>query len=162
LARDVNRGLIEAAHGVRFSPTFLGCFNLALGILTYHNAGRLCAVYHDANSARVLDDGGIPMGLFTHSTYEPAALAFEPGARLLLITKGVTESRRGAAMLGVERIRQLLETTSTDSALEICEAVLREAHEFANHPWSRVYDFFHSGKHRCSDDLTAVALVRTQ
>lgn len=160
LARDVNRALIEAAHGVRFAPTFLGCFNLGFGILTYHNAGRLCAVFHDASSARVLDDGGIPMGLFTHSTYEPAVQAFEPGARLLLVTKGVTESRRGATVLGVERIRQLLETTSTDSASEVSEAVLQEAHDFTNHPWSRVYDFFHPGKHGCSDDLTAVALVR--
>ncbi|HMD21528.1 MAG TPA: PP2C family protein-serine/threonine phosphatase [Alloacidobacterium sp.] len=161
LARDVNRALIAAAHGVRFAPTFLGCFNLGLDILTYHNAGRLCAVFHDASSARVLDDGGIPMGLFTHSTYEPAVQAFEPGARLLLVTKGVTESGRGARVLGVERLRQLLETTSTNSASEICEAVMQEAHNFTNHPWSRIYDLFHPRKHRCHDDLTAVALMRS-
>ncbi len=160
LARDVNRALIAAAHGVRFAPTFVGCFNVSFSILTYHNAGRLCAVFHDSSDARILDDGGIPMGLFTHSTYEPAVLAFEPGARLLLVTKGVTESRRGATVLGVERLRQLLETTSTDSALEICEAVMEQAHNFTNHPWSRIYDFFLPGKHGGNEDLTAVALVR--
>ena len=162
LTRDVNRALIEAAHGVRFAPTFVGCFNVSFSILTYHNAGRLCAVFHDSSDARILDDGGIPMGLFTHSTYEPAVLAFEPGARLLLVTKGVTESGRGARVLGVERIRQLLETTSTDSASEICEAALQSAYDFTNHPWSRIYDLFHPRKHRCHDDLTAVALVRSR
>jgi hypothetical protein len=35
LAHEVNRSLMEAANGVRFAPTFLGCFNANLGILTY-------------------------------------------------------------------------------------------------------------------------------
>jgi len=160
LARDVNRSLIEAAHGVRFAPAFLGCYNLALGILTYHNAGHLLAVFHDTESVRILESGGMPMGLFTHSTYEPAVLAFEPHAKLLLVTKGITESRRGAMTFGSERIRQILEN-STDSASDICEAVLREAHEFGKSPWWHIYDLLHPGKPHCSDDLTAVALVRS-
>ncbi len=160
LARDVNRALIEAAQGVRFAPAFLGCFNLTLGILTYHNAGRLLAVFHDAESVRVLEAGGIPLGLFTHSTYEPAVLAFGPRAKLLLVTKGITENRRGSATFGGDRVRQLLENSNTDSASQICEVVLREAYEFGHHPWSRAYSLLHLRKQPCSDDLTAVALVR--
>ena len=64
LAYELNRSLIEAARGVHFAPAFLGCFNLALGILTYHNAG-LHAVFHDAEGARTLQSGGMPLGLFT-------------------------------------------------------------------------------------------------
>lgn len=160
LARDVNRSLIEAAQGVRFAPAFLGCYNLTLAILTYHNAGHLLAAFHDTERVRMLESGGIPMGLFTHSTYEPAVLAFEPHAKLLLVTKGITESRRGAMTFGVERISRLLENSVTDSALDICEAVLREAHEFGKRRWWNLYDLFHPGKQRCNDDLTAVALVR--
>ncbi len=160
LAHDVNRSLIEAAHGVRFAPAFLGCFNLTLGVLTYHNAGRLVAVFDDGQGVRVLESGGIPLGLFTHSTYEPAVLAFEPHAKLLLVTKGVTESRRGAATFGIERVTDLLQNSKTDSASKICEIVLQEAYGFRNHPWSRVYDFLHPRKRSCNDDLTAVALVR--
>jgi serine phosphatase RsbU (regulator of sigma subunit) len=160
LAHDVNRALIDAVHGVRFAPTFFGCFNLALGILTYHNAGRLLAVFRDAESVRVLEPGGIPLGLFTHSTYEPDVLAFQPHARLLIVTKGIAESRRGATAFGTERITQILANSNSDSASEICEAVLRDADNFRNHPWSRIYDFLHFGKQRRRDDLTAVALVR--
>ena len=149
LARDVNRALIEAAHGVRFAPAFLGCFNLTLGILTYHNAGSLLALFHDAVSVRILEPGGIPLGLFTHSTYEPAVLAFEPLAKLLLVTKGIPENQRGAASFGDERVRQLLEDCTTDSAGEICETVLRDA-----------YDFLRPPKQRRRDDLTVVTLVR--
>jgi serine phosphatase RsbU (regulator of sigma subunit) len=160
LAHHVNRSLIEAAHGVRFAPTFLGCFNLTLGTLTYHNAGRVLAVFRDAEGARVLEDGGIPLGLFTHNIYEPAVLAFESRARLLLVTKGITERRRGAARFGSERVIQSLENSSTDSAFTICEAVLREAHEFGNRSRSRINGLLHPGKRRSRDDSTAVALVR--
>ncbi len=161
LAHDVNRSLMDATHGVHFAPTFFGCFNLTLGILTYHNAGRLLAVFRDGEGVRVLDPGGIPLGLFSHITYEPSILAFEPRARLLLVTKGVIESRQGSTEFGTERIKRLLESTPTYSAAEICDAVLKQAHDFRNSPWSRVYNVLHPGKQRWNDDLTAVALVRT-
>ena len=159
LAHEVNRSLIEAAKGVRFAPTFLGCFNLTLGILTYCNAGRVLAVFRDAESAHVLERGGVPLGLFTHVTYEPAVLAFERGDKLLLVTKGVTESRQGATEFGVERVERLLEHSNGGSAAEICDTVLREAHDFGNHPWARAYDLLHARKRR-DEDLTAVAMVR--
>ena len=159
LAHDVNRSLIEAARGVRFAPTFLACFNLTLGILTYCNAGRVLAVFRDAESAHVLERGGVPLGLFTHVTYEPAVLAFEPGDKLLLVTKGVIESRRGAAEFGAKRVERLLERSNGDSAAEICDTVLREAYDFGNHPWARAYDLLLARKPR-HEDLTAVALVR--
>ena len=127
LAHEVNRSLIDAAHGVRFAPAFLGCFNLTLGTLTYHNAGRLLAVFQDAEGVRVLESGGIPLGLFTHNLYEPAVIAFEARAKLLIVTKGITERRRGAARFGDERVMQSLQNSNTDSASSICEAVLQEA-----------------------------------
>ncbi len=160
LAHDVNRSLMEAANGVRFAPTFLGCFNVTLGILTYCNAGRVPAMFRDGKSVCVLERGGVPLGLFTHVTYEPAVLAFEPQDKLLLVTKGVTESRRGAAEFGARRIERLLEHSSGDSASEICDNVLRAAYDFGNHPLSRVYDLLHPRRQRSHEDLTAVALVR--
>lgn len=160
LAHDVNRSLIEAADGVRFAPTFLGCFNLALGTLTYHNAGGLLAVFQDAEGARVLESAGIPLGLFTHNLYEAAVLAFEPRAKLLLVTKGVTERRRGATRFGSERVIRSLQSSTTDSASTICETVLREVNDFGSQSRSRIHGFLHASKRRSGDDLTAVALVR--
>jgi serine phosphatase RsbU (regulator of sigma subunit) len=160
LAHDVNSSLILAADGVRFAPTFLGCFNLNLGILTYCNAGQVLALFRDARSVQALNQGGVPLGLFTHVTYEPAVLAFEPQDTLLLVTKGVTESRRGPAEFGAERIGQLLQRSLGATASGLCHAVLREAYSFGNHPWARVYNFLHSGVQRSQEDMTAVAMVR--
>jgi serine phosphatase RsbU (regulator of sigma subunit) len=157
LARDINRSLIEAAGGVRLAPAFLGCYNLTLNVLTYHYAGDLLAVFHDGKKARVLEPDGIPMGLFTHSTYEPAVLAFDRDAKLLLVTKGI-ESRRGSTMFGDERIQTFLENSTANSASEICEAVLRAADDSGKPPRSRAFLRPRNRKYR--DDLTAVALVR--
>jgi serine phosphatase RsbU (regulator of sigma subunit) len=77
-------------------------------------------------------------------------LAFERGAKLLLITKGITERGRGATVFGSERLQRLPESSNAESAAEICEAVLRDA-----------YDFLHPRKLRHRDDFTAVTLVRT-
>jgi serine phosphatase RsbU (regulator of sigma subunit) len=159
LARDVNRSLIEAAHGVRFAPAFLGCYNLTLHILTYHYAGHFLALFHDAEKTRVLEPCGIPLGLFTHSTYEPAVLAFNRRAKLLLVTKGVTEGRREPAIFDDTRIPLLLENSTADSA-SICEAVLRTADDSGNHPRSRVHDFLHPHHQKQCEDLTVVAFVR--
>jgi serine phosphatase RsbU (regulator of sigma subunit) len=160
LAHDVNRSLMEAANGVRFAPTFLGCFNANLGILTYCNAGRVLAIFRDAESVRVLERGGVPLGLFTHVTYEPAVMAFERQDKLLLVTKGVIENRRGAAEFGAKRIERVLEHSNGNSASELCDRVLREAYDFGNHPWSRIYNFICS-RQRSNEDLTAVALIRS-
>ena len=130
LAHEVNRAVLEAAKGVCLAPTFLGCFNLTLGIMTYCNAGRVVAVFGDPVSAHVLERGGVPLGLFTHVTYEPAMLAFQPGDKLLLATKGVTETRRGATEFGVKRMEQLLEQSNGHSAARICETLLREAYDY--------------------------------
>jgi serine phosphatase RsbU (regulator of sigma subunit) len=159
LAYELNRSLMEAARGVHFAPAFLGCFSLALGILTYHNAGLL-AVFHDPEGARILQSGGMPLGLFTHNTYEPAVLAFRPRARLVLVTRAVMESRRGRFEVGAKRVERLLANVEADSALQICETVLQQAHASRHRPWTRFYDRLHYGKHLGNDDLTAVALVR--
>lgn len=165
LARDINHSLIDAAHGVRLAPSFLGCYNLTLNILTYHYAGHLLAMFHDTEKTRVLEPSGIPFGLFTHSTYEPAVLGFDRHAKLLLVTKGITEtegtaeSQREPTMFDAEHIRVLLESSTPDAA-SICEAVLGVADESGDHPRSRAYDFFHLRNRKSSDDVTAVALVR--
>ena len=160
LAHEVNRSLMEAADGVRNTPTFLGCFHRALGILTYCNAGMFAAV-RDAGGVHLLESGGVPFGLFTHVTYDPTVLAFELHDKLLLVTKGVIESRRGGSEFGEKRIQRLLQQSGEDAASKLCDSVLRQAYEYGNHPWSRVYDLLHSRRPGSHDDMTAVALVRS-
>jgi sigma-B regulation protein RsbU (phosphoserine phosphatase) len=160
VAHAFNLALIEAARGVCFAPTFLGCFNLTHGILTYCNAGNVLALFRSEGNVRVLESSGMPLGLFTHTTFEAAVLALQIGDALLVVTKGVTGSRRGGTEFGVQRVTRTLRNTTPASASAICDAVLHEAHDFAHHPWSRFLSVFRKKNGRNEDDLTALALVR--
>jgi serine phosphatase RsbU (regulator of sigma subunit) len=159
LAREVNQTIYESAGGSRLAPTFLGCFNLPLGLLAYINSGGPAPIFRDSDGTRTLGPVTMPLGLFTHLTFEPAIQAFEPGARMLLVTKGILEAQRGREQFGEERAIAVLEHISTSSALDLCGITLEDAHEFRKAPWySRGRLPF--TKPQRVEDLTAVALVR--
>ena len=159
LAREINHSIYEAAGGSRLAPTFLGCYNLALGVMAYINAGGPPAIFRDSDGTRLLGHVTMPLGLFTHLTFEPAIQAFEPNARMLLITKGILEAERGREQFGEGRAIAVLEHISTGSAFDLCGVTLEDAHEFRRPPW---YSLEHLPfvKPQSLEDLTAVALVR--
>jgi len=159
LAHEVNQAIYTAAGGSRLAPTFLGCFNLHLGLLAYINSGGQPAIFRDTDGTRILGHVTMPLGLFTHLTFEPAIQAFEPGSRLLLVTKGILEARRGRDEFGVERATSLLANLPPGSAFDVCGATLKQAHDFRKPPWYSLerLPFAKPGR---AEDLTAVALVR--
>lgn len=159
LVQEVNHALIRAAHGVRFSPTFVGCYDLSLGLFAYVNAGGLTAVFRDSEGTRMLPNVAMPMGLFTHVTYEPSMQAFEPGAKLLVVTKGVVESQRGRAYFGPERVLHVLQSAQTDSAVEVCRGMLHAAHNFKKVSWAGLHKLLF-WREDVEEDLTALAMVR--
>jgi serine phosphatase RsbU (regulator of sigma subunit) len=159
LAHEVNQAIYNAAGGSRLAPTFLGCFNLPLGILAYINSGGPPAIFRDTDGTRVLGHVTMPLGLFTHLTFEPAIQAFEPGARMLLVTKGILEAHRGRDEFGVERTTAVLENIPAGSALDLTIVTLEDANEFRKPPWYSL-ERLPFVKSPPAEDLTAVALVR--
>jgi serine phosphatase RsbU (regulator of sigma subunit) len=159
LAHEINHSIYEAAGGSRLAPTFLGCYNLPLGVMAYINAGGPPAIFRDSDGTRVLGHVTMPLGLFTHLTFEPAIQAFEPNARMLLITKGILEAQRGREQFGEERAIAVLEHIATGSAFDLCGVTLEDAHEFRKSPWYSL-ERLPFVKPQSLEDLTAVALVR--
>jgi serine phosphatase RsbU (regulator of sigma subunit) len=159
LAHEVNQAIYTTAGGSRLAPTFLGCYNLPLGVLAYINSGGQPAIFRDSDGTRILGHVTMPLGLFTHLTFEPAIQAFEPGARLLLVTKGILEAQRGRVQFGVERATAVLENFPNGSAFDLCGVTLEDAHEFRKPPWYSPERLPFVKPERV-DDLTAVALVR--
>jgi len=97
----------------------------------------------------------MPLGLFTHLTYDASMQAFEPGARLLIVTKGVSEARRGRARFGEERVVEALESSKQESADGVCKAVLNSAHGFEKGRWLQL------PRRGPREDMTALAMVRS-
>jgi len=157
LVQGVNQALVGAARGgICFAPTLVGCYDAQLGVLAYINAGGQTVALHDSDGARVLPNASPPLGLTTHMTYEASMQAFEPGARLLVVTKGVTLSRRGKDPFGAERVLKALESAKDEPASGVCQVVLKAAHDFEKQrgewltPWRK----------RVPEDKTALAMVR--
>jgi serine phosphatase RsbU (regulator of sigma subunit) len=159
LAHEINQAIYNAANGSRLAPTFLGCFNLPHGLLAYINSGGQPAIFRDSDGTRILGHVTMPLGLFTHLTFEPAIQAFEPGARMLLVTKGILEAQRGREQFGVERATAVLQNIPNGSAFDLCGVTLEDAHEFRKPPWYSP-ERLPFAKSQPTEDLTAVALVR--
>jgi sigma-B regulation protein RsbU (phosphoserine phosphatase) len=161
LANAVNRSLIDAAGGrTHLAPTFIGCFLQSLGILTYCNAGNVFALAREGQAVRPLESSGMPLGLFSHLTFEAMILALHRGEALLLVTKGVAESRSRGEEFGATRLARMFEHSSDKSAAAICDEILQEAYDFGTRPWERVLDYVNAGDFHRREDLTALALVR--
>ena len=159
LAHELNQAIYSAAGGSRFAPTFLGCYNLPLGILAYINSGGQPAIFRDSEGTRILGHVTMPLGLFTHLTFEPAIQAFEPGAAMLLVTKGILESRHNHDQFGVERATVIVENAPPGAAFDLCGGVLKQAHDFRKLPWYSPANLPFAKSDRV-DDLTALALIR--
>jgi serine phosphatase RsbU (regulator of sigma subunit) len=163
LAHDINQTLTTACPGVCFSPTFLGCYDLTLGVLTYINAGGQPAIFSDSDGTRILTHACMPLGLFALLTYEPAFQAFEPGARLLLLTKGVIETGTGRVPVSTERFTHLLDDHlqkhPDSSAQDLCKAILHQAHQHGRASWQSLAKLLF-GKRERIEDRTAVVLAR--
>jgi serine phosphatase RsbU (regulator of sigma subunit) len=108
----------------------------------------------DSDGTRPLPNVSLPLGLMTHLTFEASMQAFEPGAKLLVVTKGVTGSMRGKVPFGAQRVREALEHAAKDaSASSLCQAVLTAAFDFEKRRWL--------GRKAPREDMTALALVRS-
>jgi serine phosphatase RsbU (regulator of sigma subunit) len=156
LVQKINHALIHASNGVHYAPTFVGCFDVDLGILAYINAGGQSAVFCEADGARPLSNATVPMGLFSHFTYEPSMQMFEPEAKLLIVTKGVTQGSRGHTEFGVEKLARLVEGSRAKSAAELCEETLLAAHELRRPAWYKRL----LGRKDEPEDMTALVIVR--
>jgi serine phosphatase RsbU (regulator of sigma subunit) len=159
LAHEINQAIYEAAGGSRLAPTFLGCYNLPLGLLASINSGGQPAIFRDSDGTRVLGHVTMPLGLFTHLTFEPAIQAFVPGARMLLVTRGILEAQRGREQFGVERATAVLQNIPNGSASDLCNVTLEDANEFRKPPWYSPERLPFNKPHP-PEDLTAVALIR--
>jgi serine phosphatase RsbU (regulator of sigma subunit) len=159
LAHSVNLELIQAAGGARPSPTFLGCFNPETGILTYASGGHLPAYLREGQQFSPLASTGMALGLFTHTTFEAAFLALQPGDALLLTSKGVGQCKRGSDEFGHNRLEECLVASASLSACEICQTVLQRAQNFSNVPWWYVRAALQAKK-QAHQDRTVLALIR--
>ncbi|ABF43278.1 serine phosphatase [Candidatus Koribacter versatilis Ellin345] len=149
LMLSLNRSIIDVAGGPRYTPAFLACMEPGSGMLTYINAGHLPALVRDSDGITTLDASGLPLGLFTHSTHDAQICVALPGSSLLLVSRGLVETKRHHEEFGIDRVKNsMLEARFVD-ARELCAAMHAAAQEFLDNK-------------QPDNDLTTLAMVRPQ
>ena len=144
---ELNLSIRRAAAGVRSCSAFLGCYNEELGTICYANAGHTPGLLRDPSGITELPATGLPLGLFSASTYEAPTAALQPGASLLLVSRGVVEAAYRKEEFGLERVKHQFERSSEESAKQVATAILEGVQEFMRAA-------------PVQNDFTALALVR--
>jgi hypothetical protein len=131
----------------QFATLFLGAIHEPTMTLRYTNAGHNPPVLVRRGERRLLETGGLLLGVAPEAIYEEGVLALEAGDRLVLYTDGVTEAANARGeMVGEERLYGWLD--EMDLALDskaVVESVL-----------DRVRGFL--GDAEAGDDITVMAL----
>ena len=149
LAIQLNRSIMQAAEGVRSCPAFAGCYNEVLGTVCYVNAGHTPGLVRDDSGVTMLPATGLPLGLFSHAPPDAQMVALQPGATLLLVSRGVVEGPCQGEEFGVERVKQSLQRAAPTSARELGVGIISSVQQFMCKPPTH-------------NDVTALALVRAQ
>jgi serine phosphatase RsbU (regulator of sigma subunit) len=149
LCLRINRRLIEVGCGAHSCPAFLACYHEKLGTLCYTNAGHTPALLRDAQGIAELTATGLPLGLFSHTTCEAPTVGMAKQGSMLLVSRGLidSEGRGQSVTFGLERVKQVFESSPAGTARSLCDSVL-----------GAVADY--SGQSPASDDRTALALIR--
>jgi serine phosphatase RsbU (regulator of sigma subunit) len=147
LLMELNRTIMTAAGHVRCAPAFIGCYQDALGVFCYINAGHMPGLWKDEEGITPLEANGIPLGCFSHSLYDPKVRVLRPGTTLLLVSKGVVESMAGETEFGIDGVQNLLLSRDLPDADLLASEVLGAAAGFPS------YKALHN-------DLSVVAVVR--
>lgn len=143
----LNSSIRKAASGVRACAAFIGCYNEDLGTVCYVNAGHTPGLLRYDSEVSELPATGMPLGLFSASTYEAPTAAVPRGGALLLVSRGVVEASLKKEEFGLQRLKQSFERTPLTSAHGVASAALHAVREFTQASATR-------------NDLTTLALVR--
>jgi serine phosphatase RsbU (regulator of sigma subunit) len=145
---QLNHTILKAAEGVCSSPAFAGCYNESLGTVCYFNAGHTPGLLRDDGGVIELGATGLPLGLFSHLAPDASMIALQPGAALLVVSRGMVEARRKTEEFGLQQVKDQLEHTRSQTAQEICATILGSVRQFV-------------GKSPLRNDATAIALARS-
>ena len=145
---QMNRAILKAATRVCPCPAFAGCFNESLGTVCYVNAGHTPALLRDSTGITELGATGLPLGLFSHSAADASIVALEPGASLVLVSRGLVEASRKGKEFGLAQVKEILPATPTPAAEEINASILDQVRQFLD-------------SKSAGDDVTVLSLTRS-
>jgi serine phosphatase RsbU (regulator of sigma subunit) len=101
--------------------------------LIYVNAGHLPGILVRADGRLdLLEEGGLPLGLFEDPRYHEGFVRLNPGDAMVLFTDGITDAVNAAdEPYGLTRLTRILQESRTGTAAAIRDAVVGDVRRFA-------------------------------
>jgi serine phosphatase RsbU (regulator of sigma subunit) len=143
----INRLLFRSTSTEQFATLFYGVVDIESGNVRYANAGHDFPIVLNGTGSHRLEQSGIVLGLLEGFQYDEHAFDIPETGGLVLYTDGLTEASAADIFFGEERLERLLRQHSSESAEQVCRAVLSEVSSFA-------------GENETQDDLTLLVLKR--
>jgi serine phosphatase RsbU (regulator of sigma subunit) len=147
LCLALNRTILQTQGSIRSCPAFAACYNESLGTVCYFNAGHTPGLLRDRAGITALPATGLPLGLFSHATCEAPMVALEPGASLLLVSRGVLEGKYKDEEFGLDRLKDTFLHATSDDPKELSLGIINNVQQFMQSPPTH-------------NDVTVLALVR--
>ena len=124
----VNYLLWESIERHQFVTAFYGVLDASNRTLAYTNAGHNPPLLMDADgTARFIERGGVPLGMFRNTRYYEYYQAIEPGQILVLYTDGATEANgANGEEYGRGRLEAAVRASRHMSARDLITAIQQE------------------------------------
>lgn len=153
ILKHANSQLFQSTTSEKFATLFLAILDTSKNTIHYSSAGHdYPYLMRKDGSYERLKSGGLPLGMMDGMDYDEDFIELKPGDFLFVFSDGVPDvTNVHDLMFGEERLTGLLqESTEKD---EESETIINKVVESCIN---------HCGKAKLFDDITAIALKRTQ
>ncbi len=153
LVERLNAQVLRHSPRSRFITLFYGVYEPDTGTLQFVNAGHLPPLLRrrDGRFERVGDaaGGGLALGMFEHSKYDPHQVTIEPGDLLVMFSDGITEAENSKGRAFEESgLESVISVNSDQDPEAVGRAIIHTVETYA-------------ADAKLADDLTALVLKRT-
>jgi len=148
LVERANRLFAESTRANQYATLVVGKIN-ANGEVEMCNAGHLPPIIVGGEKSVELGASGLPLGMFSDSSFISSGVRLNPGETLLLFTDGVTEANdNDGTEFGTDRLRESINGSAVGNPTDLLQTCVNAVAAFRN------------GAAR-NDDVTMLALKFT-
>ena len=142
-----NAVICQTPMSGRFATVFLAILDPETGLVSYSSAGHPPSMVRRTDgTVDTLGSGQVPIGVLCETNYEAYESCLAAGDQLVMYTDGISEARKGDAMLDIEGIQEVLSKCHRKSAGKTLDALFAAA--------------LKSGGGQLSDDAAVVIIAR--
>jgi sigma-B regulation protein RsbU (phosphoserine phosphatase) len=135
IVSHLNLHLFRNTSDERYATFFFGVYDTATRQLHYTNAGHLPPVYISGDNVRLLETGGMVVGLFNDVPFKQGAVEIEHGGMLIAYSDGLVEPENVyGEEFGTTRLIEVATRNKNKSSHEIAEAMMHAAEEWSGSP----------------------------